>query len=133
MIKIEESGWYRATEEDGLNGYRFLGEDPDELVDALESEDLNDILMEWAEDNYSFDDFLTPIIYRECGYMDRDDIISDWKDDLDTDTIIYSNDGDIRYMERGHEIDIDADFIIDSNGNRIDAEDEEDEDEEDED
>lgn len=131
MMKITESGWYRTTEEDGLSGYRFLGGDPDELVDALESEDLNDILMEWAEDNYSFDDFLTPIIYRECACMDRDDIISDWKEDLDTDTIIYSNDGDICYMERGEEIDIDADFIIDSNGDRIDAEDEEDEEEED--
>ena len=126
---IKEAGWYKETTMDGYEGYECMGKDADELVHTLdENGDLTDIVKDWATDYYNVEDFIEDIL--ECGtpYIDRDNILSDWKDSLD-DTI-YLYDGDITYFDEGEEVE--ADFIIESDGTRTDYPDEdEDEDEDD--
>ena len=127
---IKEAGWYKETTMDGYEGYECMGKDADELVHTLdENGDLTDIVKDWATDYYNVEDFIEDILEWGTPYIDRDKILSDWKDSLD-DTI-YLYDGDITYFDEGEEVE--ADFIIESDGTRTDYSDEdEDEDEEDE-
>ena len=129
---IKEAGWYKETTMDGYDGYECVGTDADELVHALEQNgDLTDVVKDWASDYYDFGDFIESILEWDTPYADRDGILSDWKDSLDTSDTIYLGDGDIEYFDEGEEVE--ADFIIESDGTRTDYPDEDDDEDDDED
>ena len=135
MAKIREAGWYAETTEDEHDGYEFVSIDLDGLVDYLDDEgDLVDIITEWAVSYYDFEDFIREIVFNDNLYADREGIIEDWKSiGMDGETSVDRWGGDILYFDAGE--DVEADFIIDSDGEKEcfteDEDEDEDEDEED--
>ena len=134
-VIFKESGWYRKTEDD--DGYEYVGEDTQELAETLDNDgDLDYVVKEYVNDNYCLEDIIQEILDDCTRYTCREDIINEWIQNVENGTI-YLWHGEVTYFEEGEESDM-VDYVIDSEGERIeyvedDEEDEEDDEEEEED